>query len=117
MWEICGEVNSAINQKEKIKMTDQYKKQTILVFLEYANEATAKISEINKLVCGIEMPEDGSLLGAVDDNIYLMIETLLAPIVKMDIGDDDLNNMTVELMHAKKDGIGEIIKEYSDVTI
>lgn len=98
-------------------MTDQYKKQTILMFLEYANEATAKISEINKLVCGIEMPEDKSLLGVVYNNIYLMIEIILAPIVKMEIGDDNLNSMVVELMHTKKDEIGEIIKEYSDVTI
>lgn len=98
-------------------MADQYKKQTILMFLEYASEATAKISEINRLISGTEMPEDGSLLGAVDDNIYLMIETLLAPIVKMDIGDDNLNNMTVKLMHAKEDEICEIIKEYSNVTI
>ena len=50
-------------------MTDQYKKQMVLMFLEYANEATAKISEINKLICGSELPEDGSLLGIVYDDI------------------------------------------------
>lgn len=98
-------------------MTNQYKKQMVLMFLEYANEATAKISEINKLVCGMEMPEDESLLGAVYNNVYFMVEILLASIVKMDIGNDNLNNMAVELMHAKKDKIGEIIKEYSDIII
>ena len=36
-------------------MTERYTGQTVLAFLEYANEATAKISEINKLVCGMEM--------------------------------------------------------------
>lgn len=103
--------------KGKIKMMEQYNKQTILVFLEYANEATAKISEINRLVCGTEMTEEGSLLGAVDNNIYFMIETLLAPIVKMEIGDDDLNDMAIKIMHAQKDKIGMIIKEYCDISI
>lgn len=98
-------------------MTERYTGQTVLSFLEYANEATAKISEINKLVCGMEMPEDGSLLGAVYNNIYFMVEILLASIVKTEIGNDDLNNMAVELMHAKKDEIGEVIKEYSDIII
>lgn len=98
-------------------MTNQYKSQTILAFLEYANEASAKISEINRLICGVEMPEEGSLLGAVDNNIYFMIETLLAPIVKMEIGDDDLNDMAIKIMYAKKDEIGEIIKGYCDTPI
>ncbi|MBC5745826.1 hypothetical protein FMM74_020305 [Lachnospiraceae bacterium MD308] len=98
-------------------MTERYTGQTVLAFLEYANEATAKISEINKLICGTEMPEDGSLLGAVYNNIYFMVEILLASIVKMDIGNDKLNNMAVELMHAKKDEIGEIIKGYGDTPI
>ena len=89
------------NTGEKIEMANQYKKQMVLMFLEYANEATAKISEINKLVCGMEMPEDESLLGAIYNNVYF----------------DKLNNMAVELMHAKKDEIGEIIKEYSDIII
>lgn len=98
-------------------MTNQYNRQTVLVLLEYANEATAKIREINKLICGVEMPEEESLLGAVDNNIYFMIETLLSPIVKMEIGDDDLNDMTIKIMYAKKDEIGEIIKGYSDIII
>ena len=98
-------------------MTERYTGQTVLAFLEYANEATAKISEINKLVCGMEMPEDESLLGAIYNNVYFMVEILLASIVKMDIGNDKLNNMAVELMHAKKDEIGEIIKGYGDITI
>lgn len=98
-------------------MTNQYKSQTVLEFLKYANEATAKIGEINKLVCGAGMPEDGSLLGAVYNNIYLMVEIFLAPIVKMEIGDDDLNDVTVEVMHKKKDEICMIIKEYYDISI
>lgn len=98
-------------------MIDQYNRQTILIFLEYANEATAKISEINRLICGVEMPEEESLLGAIDDNIYFMIETLLSPIVKMEIGDDDLNDMAIKIMHAQKDEIGEIIKGYGDIII
>ena len=98
-------------------MTERYTGQTVLAFLEYANEATAKIREINRLICGTEMPEDGNLLGAVYNNIYLMVEILLASIVKTEIGNDDLNNMAVELMHAKKDEIGEIIKGYGDTPI
>ena len=98
-------------------MTERYTGQTVLAFLEYANEATAKISEINQLVCGMEMPEDESLLGAIYNNVYFMVEILLASIVKMDIGNDKLNNMAVELMHAKKDEIGEIIKGYGDTPI
>ena len=98
-------------------MTERYTGQTVLAFLEYANEATAKISEINKLICGTEMPEDESLLGAIYNNVYFMVEILLASIVKMDIGNDKLNNMAVELMHAKKDEIGEIIKGYGDTPI
>lgn len=98
-------------------MTERYTGQTVLAFLEYANEATAKIREINRLICGTEMPEDGSLLGAVYNNIYLMVEIFLAPIVKMEIGNDNLNNMAVELMHAKKDEIGEIMKECCNIII
>ena len=98
-------------------MTERYTGQTVLAFLEYANEAKAKISELNKLVCGMEMPEDESLLGAIYNNVYFMVEILLASIVKMDIGNDKLNNMAVELMHAKKDEIGEIIKGYGDTPI
>ncbi len=98
-------------------MTERYTGQTVLAFLEYANEATAKIREINRLVCGMEMPEDESLLGAIYNNVYFMVEILLASIVKMDIGNDKLNNMAVELMHAKKDEIGEIIKGYGDTPI
>ena len=98
-------------------MTEWYTGQTVLAFLEYANEATAKIREINRLVCGMEMPEDESLLGAIYNNVYFMVEILLASIVKMDIGNDKLNNMAVELMHAKKDEIGEIIKGYGDTPI
>lgn len=98
-------------------MTERYTGQTVLAFLEYANEATAKISEINKLVCGMEMPEDESLLGAIYNNVYFMVEILLASIVKMDIGEDELNNMAIMIMHAKKDEIREIIKGYCDITI
>lgn len=72
-------------------MTERYTGQTVLAFLEYANEATAKIREINRLVCGMEMPEDESLLGAIYNNVYFMVEILLASIVKMDIGNDKLN--------------------------
>ena len=98
-------------------MTCQYKWETVLLFLEYANEATAKISEINKLICGLELPEDGSLLGIVYDNIFLMVEILLAPIVKMEIGKDELNDIAIKAMHTKKDEIGENIKGYSDIII
>lgn len=105
------------NAGEKIEMANQYKKQMVLMFLEYANEATAKISEINKLVCGMEMPEDESLLGAIYNNVYFMVEILLASIVKMDIGEDELNNMAIMIMHGKKDKIGEIIKGYGDTPI
>lgn len=98
-------------------MTERYTGQTVLAFLEYANEATAKISEINKLVCGMEMPEDESLLGVIYNNVYFMVEILLASIVKMDIGEDELNNMAIMIMHGKKDKIGEIIKGYGDTPI
>ena len=98
-------------------MTDQYKKQMVLMFLEYANEATAKISEINKLICGSELPEDGSLLGIVYDDIYLMAEILLAPIVKIEIGKDELNDVVIKAMHTRKDKISVIIKEYCDIPI
>lgn len=98
-------------------MTERYTGQTVLAFLEYANEATAKIREINRLVCGMEMPEDESLLGAIYNNVYFMVEILLASIVKMDIGEDELNNMAIMIMHGKKDKIGEIIKGYGDTPI
>jgi len=116
---IAGNMVLLCNYPDKYKkdLKQQYNRQTILIFLEYANEATAKISEINRLICGTEMPEEGSLLGAIDDNIYFMIETLLSPIVKMEIGDDDLNDMAIKIMHAQKDEIGEIIKGYSDIII
>lgn len=98
-------------------MTEQYRGQTVLVFLEYANEATARISEINKLICGTGLPENGSLLGIVYDDIFLMVEILLAPIVKMEIGEDRLSDMVIEIMHADKDEISTIIKENCDISI
>lgn len=81
-------------------------------FLEYAYEAAGKIRKINQVISGTEIPEDGSLLDDIDTGIYIMIQMYLAPLVGKEIGSDELNNMSVEIMSAKKNEIGSIIEKY-----
>lgn len=85
-------------------------------FLEYANEAAGKIREINRMVSGTEIPEDDSLLGELDTCIYIMIQMYLEPVVRKEMGSDEMNNLAVEIMSAGKDGIESIIMEYCKIS-
>lgn len=90
-----------------------YKGQT---FLEYANEAAGKIREINQIISGTDIPEDDSLLGELDTCIYIMIQMYLAPVVRKEMGSDEMNNMTCKIMSAEKGEIESIIKEYCKIS-
>lgn len=85
-------------------------------FLEYANEAAGKIREINRIISGTELPEDDSLLGELDTCIYIMIQMYLAPVVRKEMGSDEMNNMAVEIMSVGKDEIGSVIKKYCKIS-
>lgn len=85
-------------------------------FLEYANEAAGKIREINRIISGTDLPEDDSLLGELDTCIYIMIQMYLAPVVRKEMGSDEMNNMAVEIMSVGKDEIGSVIKEYCKIS-
>lgn len=95
-------------------MIEQYKGQT---YLEYANEAATKIREIYHIFGGYgdtSSPEEGTLLGDVYACIGEMILLYLAPITGKEMHSDELNNMTVEIMHIKKEVIRDFIKKYCD---
>ena len=49
--------------------------------------------------------------------LFRSAEILLAPIVKMEIGKDELNDVVIKAMHTRKDKISVIIKEYCDIPI
>lgn len=90
-----------------------YKGQT---FLEYAVEAAGKIREINQIISGTELPEDDSLLGELDTCLYIMIQMYLAPVVRKEMGSDEMNNMAIEIMSAGKDEVSRIITKYCKVS-
>lgn len=88
-------------------------------FLEYANEAATKIRDIYHIFGGYgdeSSPEDG-LLGKVYDCVAEMISIYLEPITGRELHSDDLNDITCEVMHMDKEGIGDFIKKYCDATI
>lgn len=84
------------------------------MFLEYANEATTKIREIYHIFGGYgeSSPEEGTLLGDAYACIWEMISLYLAPITGKELDSDELSDMTVEIMHIDKEGIGDFIKKY-----
>ena len=85
------------------------------MFLEYANEATTKIREIYHIFGGYgdtSSPEEGTLLGDVYACVAEMISVYLVPLTGKELHCDVLNDMTVELMHIDKKGIGDFIKRY-----
>ena len=87
-------------------------------FLENANEAVSKIREIYHIFGGYgdsSSPEDG-LLGKVYNCVAEMISVYLAPITGKELHSDDLNDITWEIMHMDKEGIGDFIKKYCKVS-
>ena len=89
------------------------------VFLENAIEAASKIREIYHIFGGYgetSSPEDG-LLGAVYECVADMISSYIAPITGEELNSDDLNNITCEIMHMDKEGIGSFIKKYGGAAI
>lgn len=84
-------------------------------FLEYANEAAGKIRKINQEISGTEIPEERSLLDDIDTYIYIMIQMYLAPLVGKEIGSDELNDFTTEIMYAEKNEIESIIERYCKI--
>ena len=85
-------------------------------YLEYANKASRKVMEINKLFGGTGWLEEESLLGDVHFSIADMIQMYLAPIVGKGVGSDELNDFTTEIMYAKKDEIESIIERYCKIS-
>lgn len=79
-------------------------------FLEYANEAAAKIRNINKVLCGTETPEEGSLLDDIDYCIYSMIQIHISPIVGKEPHDDEMNDLATEIMFSDSEKVNNIIK-------
>lgn len=85
-------------------------------FLENANEA-AKIREIYHIFGGYgeeSSPETG-LLGDVYGYVAEMISIYLAPVTGKELNSDELNDITCEIMHMDKEGIGDFIKKYCKV--
>ena len=79
-------------------------------FLEYANEAGRKIREMNRLICGSECM-DGGLLSDVFYHIGDMLQIYLASIVRKEIGNDELADMAVQIMHAEENEITGLINK------
>lgn len=105
-----------MNRKGKFKMKKQNMNR---VFLENANEAARKIREIYHIFGGYgdtSSPE-GGLLGDVYECVADMISSYIAPITGNELNSDELNDITCEIMHMDKEGIGSFIKKYGDATI
>lgn len=51
------------------------------------------------------------------DCVAEMISIYLEPITGRELHSDDLNDITWEVMHMDKEGIGDFIKKYCDATI
>ncbi len=89
-------------------------------FLNYANEATTKIREIYHIFGGYgseSSPEEGTLLGDAYACIGEMISLYLAPVTGKEMHSDELNDITVEMMHADKDEIEGFIKKYCNISV
>lgn len=89
-------------------------------FLENANVAASKIREIYHIFGGYgetSSPEEGTLLGDVYACIGEMISIYLAPLTGIELNSDELNDITCEIMHMDREGIGSFIKKYGDATI
>lgn len=84
-------------------------------FFENAVEAATKIREIYHIFGGYgdtSSPEEGTLLGDVYACVAEMISAYLIPITGKELYCDELNDMTTDLMHVNKEGIGDFIKKY-----
>ena len=94
-------------------------KEQMQAYLEYANVATTKIREICHIFGGYDesTPEEGTLLGHVYFCIGEMISLYLALITGKEMGSDELNDMTVELMFLDKEEIEDFIKKYCDLSV
>lgn len=89
-------------------------------FLENANEAATKIREIYHIFGGYgetSSPEEGTLLGDVYACLGEMVSIYLVPLTGIELHCDELNDITCEIMHMDKEGIGSFIKIYGDVTM
>ena len=87
----------------------------IQMFFENAVEAATKIREIYHIFGGYgetSSPEEGTLLGDVYARLGEMISIYLVPITGMELYCDDLNDITVDLMHLNKEEIEDFIKKY-----
>lgn len=82
------------------------------LFLTCANEAAGGIREINRLMGGTGMPEDGSLLCGVYYRIADMVRVYLSGMAGEEMHGGVLNDITTEIMCAEKDGIGSIVRKY-----
>lgn len=99
-------------------MNEQMKEQT-QKYLEYANEAATKIRDIYHIFGGYgdtSSPEEGTLLGDAYACIAEMISLYFAPITGKEMHSDELDDMTVEIMHVDKDEIKSIIKKYCEIS-
>lgn len=81
-------------------------------FLTCANEAAGGIREINRLMGGTGMPEDGSLLCGVYYRIADMVRVYLSGMAGEEMHGDVLNDITTEIMCAGKDGVDGIVRKY-----
>lgn len=82
-------------------------------YLEYAREASEKIRKVSQVICGSDMPESGSLLGDVNYCIYIMIQMVMASVIEKEIADDDLNDLTTQIMYAEEGEIDSFLEKYS----
>lgn len=81
-------------------------------YIEYAREAAEKIRKVSQVICGSDMPESGSLLGDANYCIYIMIQMVMASVIEKEIADDDLNNLTTQIMYAEEGEIDSFLKKY-----
>lgn len=79
-------------------------------YFEYANEAATKTRKISQLLCGTEVPEEGSLLEGIDYCIFSMIQLHLAPIVGKEPHSDEMNYKAMEIMYADESEVNGIVK-------
>lgn len=80
-------------------------------FLGYANEAARKIRQVNKLLCGAETTEEGSMLDEIDTCIYYMLQMHLSPIIGEEVNSDMMLDKATEIMYADEEKIKELEKQ------
>lgn len=99
-----------MNRKVGIEMMEKYEGQA---FLENAVESAEKVRKVHYMLSGGEaIPEYGSMLGDIYYGIADMIQEYLSQIGMRIADDDAFNNMTTEIMFAKRDEINGIIGRY-----